>query len=186
MTKTQYGRSMIEMLGVLAIIGVLSVGGITGYTKAMEKYKSNQSVEQLTTILTNIKSLGLRKRSFSGITTSAAIKLKAAPEEMIRTTSDGKKELRNVYEGEVIVGSDDTKARNFYVQYKSLPKPACISMATQDWGSNKVAVFVSNNNAEPSISTIKTTASCSTESGSSVCWNQMMTPSAAATGCSCS
>ena len=28
--KSQIGRSMIEMLGVLAIIGVLSVGGIAG------------------------------------------------------------------------------------------------------------------------------------------------------------
>ena len=32
------GRSMIEMLGVLAIIGVLSVGGIAGYSKAMLNY----------------------------------------------------------------------------------------------------------------------------------------------------
>ena len=31
------GRSMIEMLGVLSIVGVLSVGGIAGYSKAMEK-----------------------------------------------------------------------------------------------------------------------------------------------------
>ena len=37
-----FGRSMIEMLGVLAIIGVLSVGGIAGYSKAMENmYFSN-------------------------------------------------------------------------------------------------------------------------------------------------
>ena len=36
------GRSMIEMLGVLAIIGVLSVGGIAGYTQAMKKYRSNE------------------------------------------------------------------------------------------------------------------------------------------------
>ena len=40
------GRSMIEMLGVLAIIGVLSVGGIAGYSKAMEKYKINKTIEQ--------------------------------------------------------------------------------------------------------------------------------------------
>lgn len=39
------GRSMIEMLGVLAIIGVLSVGGIAGYGKAMEKFKVNKIVE---------------------------------------------------------------------------------------------------------------------------------------------
>ena len=36
------GRSMIEMLGVLAIIGILSVGGIAGYSKAMEKFKINK------------------------------------------------------------------------------------------------------------------------------------------------
>ena len=40
------GRSMIEMLGVLAIIGVLSVGGIAGYSKAMEKFKVNNAIEE--------------------------------------------------------------------------------------------------------------------------------------------
>ena len=40
------GRSMIEMLGVLAIIGVLSVGGIAGYSKAMEKFKINKATEE--------------------------------------------------------------------------------------------------------------------------------------------
>ena len=40
------GRSMIEMLGVLAIIGVLSVGGIAGYSKAMEKWKINKMAEE--------------------------------------------------------------------------------------------------------------------------------------------
>ena len=41
---SQSGRSMIEMLGVLAIIGVLSVGGIAGYSKAMEKFKLTKAV----------------------------------------------------------------------------------------------------------------------------------------------
>ena len=44
--KNQYGRSMIEMLGVLAIVAVLSVGGIAGYSKAMEKFKINKTLEQ--------------------------------------------------------------------------------------------------------------------------------------------
>ena len=39
------GRSMVEMLGVLAIIGVLSVGGIAGYTQAMKKYRANNLVD---------------------------------------------------------------------------------------------------------------------------------------------
>ena len=47
----QYGRSMIEMLGVLAIIGVLSVGGIAGYSKAMEKWKVNKAMEDYSDII---------------------------------------------------------------------------------------------------------------------------------------
>ena len=39
--KSQSGRSMVEMLGVLAIIGVLSVGGIAGYTLSMRKHRAN-------------------------------------------------------------------------------------------------------------------------------------------------
>ena len=48
MTKVQSGRSMVEMLGVLAIIGVLSIGGIAGYTMAMNRHKANQAVDYAT------------------------------------------------------------------------------------------------------------------------------------------
>ena len=42
---------MIEMLGVLAIIAVLSVGGIAGYSKAMEKFKFNKAIDEYSTLL---------------------------------------------------------------------------------------------------------------------------------------
>ena len=45
------GRSMVEMLGVLAITGVLSVGAIAGYGKAMFKYKLNKQTEQLNQVI---------------------------------------------------------------------------------------------------------------------------------------
>ena len=50
---TQSGRSMVEMLGVLAIIGVLSVGAIAGYSKAMTKYKLNQHAEAVNMLINN-------------------------------------------------------------------------------------------------------------------------------------
>lgn len=43
--KEQSGRSMVEMLGVLAIIGVLSVGGIAGYRYAMTRIEVNNILE---------------------------------------------------------------------------------------------------------------------------------------------
>ena len=43
--NSQSGRSMVEMLGVLAIIGVLSVGGIAGYSLSMRRHRANQVVD---------------------------------------------------------------------------------------------------------------------------------------------
>lgn len=40
----ELGRSMIEMLGVLAIAGILSVGGIAGYGKAMSYWRIVKSL----------------------------------------------------------------------------------------------------------------------------------------------
>ena len=42
----QQGRSMVEMLGVLAVMGVLSVGGVAMYTNAMNKYKANELLNE--------------------------------------------------------------------------------------------------------------------------------------------
>ena len=45
MRNNESGRSMVEMLGVLAVIGVLSIGGIAGYTYAMNRLKANDIID---------------------------------------------------------------------------------------------------------------------------------------------
>ena len=80
------GRSMVEMLGVLAIIGVLSVGAIAGYSKAMGKYKLNKFSEQLNTL---VNACIRYSQSFNNLTTSQNvteyfIKMGEIPTEMIK------------------------------------------------------------------------------------------------------
>ena len=79
------GRSMVEMLGVLAIIGVLSVGVMSGYSKAMLKYKLNRQTEQIGSILDYVL---INSDKFNHDTSIAFIsllyKLNAIPVEMIR------------------------------------------------------------------------------------------------------
>ena len=62
MKINERGRSMIEMLGVLAIIGVLSVGGISGYTEAMRKYKMNKTIEIFRASLFRLMEIDQMKR----------------------------------------------------------------------------------------------------------------------------
>lgn len=55
-SSSQNGRSMIEMLGVLAIVGILSVGGIAGFSKAMRTYKVNKVIEEYSLFINDILS----------------------------------------------------------------------------------------------------------------------------------
>lgn len=42
--REQSGRSMLEMLGVLSIVGMLSIGGLAGYSLAMARYRANETL----------------------------------------------------------------------------------------------------------------------------------------------
>ena len=104
-SATQSGRSMIEMLGVLAIIGVLSVGGIAGYSKAMMKYRINKTIEQITLIAGNVRAFWGPQKNYIGVGCDCysagcdgqsskdgcpiVKKAKILPDEMI-TVTDGK------------------------------------------------------------------------------------------------
>ena len=130
------GRSMIEMLGVLAIIGVLSVGGIAGYSKAMNKFKTNQVADNVSMLVANIKTLYAQQKDYNGLNTENAITLGVVPDELKKSAT----ELTNAFNGSVeIKASKSTNGealpRAFYIIFNGLPKEACISLATNDWGS---------------------------------------------------
>ncbi|MBP5614981.1 MAG: hypothetical protein J6X42_00280, partial [Alphaproteobacteria bacterium] len=59
---------MVEMLGVLAIIGVLSAGGLAGYSKAMFKHKLNSTMDQITMLVTNIRTMYGTQGNYNGLT----------------------------------------------------------------------------------------------------------------------
>ena len=129
----QSGRSMVEMLGVLAIIGVLSIGGISGYSKAMAKYRVNKTLDQISMLVINIRTLFSSSINYDGLSDANAISLGIIPGDMQNGTN-----IINSYQGSVLLGnpgtSDDAK-RRFYITYTGLNSEACVSLATADWGS---------------------------------------------------
>ena len=108
------GRSMVEMLGVLAIIGVLSVGAIAGYSKAMLKYKLNKYSEQMNTV---INAIARNAHSFDNIysqnglstsLTSYFVKMGEVPKEMVTSNPEY---LRDIFGMRwTIVMSSDSKS----------------------------------------------------------------------------
>ncbi|MBP3546187.1 MAG: hypothetical protein J6K16_03530 [Alphaproteobacteria bacterium] len=149
----QSGRSMVEMLGVLAIIGVLSVGGIAGYSKAMAKFKLSKAMDQVTTIVTNIRTLYASQPSYSDLTTEVAIRIGAIPTEMLNGVSPtSATAVYNAYSGKVGVFSSTTGS-DFGVLFLGLGKEACVALLTADWGRESGSGFVAvGANSSASIS----------------------------------
>ena len=147
----QNGRSMVEMLGVLAIIGVLSAGGLAGYSKAMFKHKLNTTMDQITMLVTNIRTMYGTQGNYNNLAVDAA-GLGIIPAVMGSTVST----LTNPFKGAVEILEATTAAgapsavgtalgstaTAFVVSYQGLPKEACIALATADFGSGAGSGFI--------------------------------------------
>ena len=110
LNKVQLGRSMVEMLGVLAIIGVLSVGSIAGYSKAMFKYKMNKYATAYNTLLNDLLDMKNNLTKTNGESTSSGStvhyygdffkKLNMIPEGFKYVKND---ELQDIFNNPVII-----------------------------------------------------------------------------------
>ena len=132
----QSGRSMVEMLGVLAIIGVLSVGGISGYSKAMAKYKLTKAQDQMAMILINIRTAFASAPSYAGLSTSNAILMNVIPGDMLPSgIGKASGSVKNAFGGGVTLGVDGGNTQ-FTIKFDGLGKETCASLASSDWGSD--------------------------------------------------
>ena len=77
------GRSMVEMIGVLAIVGVLSVGGIAGYVTASRNLRISNLKDEISTIVANIRSMYFSAKDYSSLNEITLINAALIPDWMI-------------------------------------------------------------------------------------------------------
>ena len=143
------GRSMVEMLGVLANIGVLSVGGIAGYSKAMNKYKINKTTDQVSMLVANIRTLFSSQGNYGDLSNAKAITFGVVPNDMYKSGegADGKT-ITNAFGGNVTIlaakarAGDDSSNEAFVIEYSGLSSEACVTVSTGDWGSGQASGLV--------------------------------------------
>lgn len=159
----QSGRSMVEMLGVLAIIGVLSVGGISGYSKAMAKFKLTKAQDQLTMMIMNIRTAYATSPGYPGLDNSLAADYKLVSQEMV--VSQGGSSLISAFGGNVLVkavpGADSTANGAFQIIFNGLGKDACTSLASSDWGTDGLLGITVSSSAMAIGDLAKTGQACS-------------------------
>jgi hypothetical protein len=117
------GRSMIEMLGVLAIMGVITVGAIGMISTAMRTQKLtavNDEVVQMVTMVRNIHAEYDDFSNMNGGTIFSVIGM-----------SD-----KNPYGGSYSLSVDPSNARQFVVTIDGLGQSECKSLVAKAWSDS--------------------------------------------------
>lgn len=143
MSYCQKGRSMIEMLGVLAIVGVLSVGGIAGYSKAMTKLKGNRLISQVTELVMNIRSTYFQQQSIQNINNKLLVDVGIVPGELINKEGSTVT-LWHAFAGQIIIlpsKSESGKWQAFEIYVNHLNSTTCQSLVVMDWGQDPSSGF---------------------------------------------
>jgi len=122
--EIQKGRSMIEMIGVLAIVGILSVGSIGGYMLAMTKLRINRVQEGVVLAAEYLKSYDM-----VGYSNMEAMVI---PEGALDKLASVQRSIDLGY------GTTDKPISSYYITISGVPASLCKGLAMKEWASEGV------------------------------------------------
>jgi type II secretory pathway pseudopilin PulG len=119
-TMQESGRSMIEMLGVLAIMGVITVGAITMISAAMRSQKRTALQDEVAQLVTGVRTIFGEYDDFSGMdngTIFAAIGMSE----------------KNPYGGKYSLSVNSVDTRQFILTINGLNSSDCEYFRSKAW-----------------------------------------------------
>ena len=141
--KQESGRSMIEMLGVLAIMGVITVGAIALISRAMRTQKHNTTNDDVAQIVLGVRQLLGEYDDFSNINNTTIF-------GAIGMSS------KNPYGGSYTISVNPSNPRQFIVGIDGLSQTDCEYLATKAW-TDSVGYITSNHTESGAIGNCKNT-----------------------------
>lgn len=135
MTFAENGRSMVEMLGVLAIIGVLTVGGLNIIGRSRNMHDIGQLVSEVSKLAMTVKNKACEYETDYGSYTMFLYKSEAYSDEL-------------EYENGKFIGPMDTEITitgdmsTFEITVSNLTEDACIQLAGNNWGKKGTNGFL--------------------------------------------
>ncbi|MBO6282043.1 MAG: hypothetical protein J6N49_05895 [Alphaproteobacteria bacterium] len=125
------------------VLGVITIGAVAGYSKASSAYNINKAANQATMLAANIRTMYAQQQSYNGLDNVSAVKMGIVPDEMGKDAESGT--LVHALGGPVYISSaklssdsteDPLGDKAFVVTFSGLSREACVTMATDDWGSS--------------------------------------------------
>lgn len=149
--RNQSGRAWTELMGVLVIVGILSVGGVVALRQAFNKNKSNVLLDGISHTIANFKTLFVNQNNFEELSTDEAYDLGIVPDTFKRNVD----KITHAYGGEVKIQVKTTEDGQTYyaVAINGLPRAVAMSIVTQDWNQSGdlVSVYLNDGNENDKV-----------------------------------
>jgi type II secretory pathway pseudopilin PulG len=140
MQTNQTGRSMIEMLGVLTVIGVLTVGGLSVVAKARRQQAITQTVSEISQLIESSKKLSCQYDDSYGNYVNYLYRSETYPNglefshnDTFTLSSDVKVKIPHVSGN--TSGSGESTISHFIVELDDMDDDTCVNLATSNWGT---------------------------------------------------
>lgn len=127
--RQESGRSMVEMVGVLAIMGMLTATAFALISLGMNRQKQARVTDDVVTIVSGVRGLLGDYDDFSNIDNATIFAAMSV-------------DNKNPYGGTYELAVDSTNTRQFIVRIKGLSKSDCEALVTKAW-TDSVGYIVS-------------------------------------------
>lgn len=139
---TQSGRTMIETIGVIGIISMVTMGLIKTVSVMFDKYKQTMAVEQIRSLQKNIRTRYAALNDYSGInfdSLSDDDKKKLIEERTFPNSIVRGNELYNSYGGKIGITSTE---RTYSITFNYLKAEGCRDLLVIDWAVNNTSDLI--------------------------------------------
>lgn len=146
-TEGQRGASMVEIMGVLAVIGMMAIGMLVGYQGLMTRFKTSQIVTHIQGLMKNMSTYFSSYRVYPTLTATQLYKLQFLTEEYYDDT--GKVAIHPFGGNITFAAANAADGRSTYsFTYTNLPGAACVAVATMDIPvQNLLSIKIGNHTA---------------------------------------
>lgn len=142
MNREESGTSLVEMIGVVGIIGVILAGAISLVATAMQRYALSKAVAQLQSLQKGISRYYAAAGGYDDLSVEDLIKEGVPSADMISSRST----LVHAFRGAVELdkeADDDGIYSTFTITFKDLGARQCVEMATISWPRDSSVDLVS-------------------------------------------
>lgn len=159
MKNNQSGRSMIEMLCVLGIIGLLTVGALSGYRTMITKYYANKTAEYMSMLVTQLKTTFAPQENYDGLSAATLLNLGVLPAEfgtdpakiaspyggLLNAYASNRRKTDGMTDPNYLLENTSTAA---VLELGNISSGLCRLLMTADWGNQIhggiIAIVASN------------------------------------------